>query len=321
MAKTFQRFPIVGGDLNQWGTILNTLREQNIGLISSKLYNSGGSLYVSAGKIGIDDGTYKAAIDITVAETVSISGVSNGNWALVEVYISGTTVTIAATDISGATDENEIPSNFTGSYNPIKGGYYSTSSRRTLGIVWKTSGGDLGKVISCLSFENFAGGDIVGINDRISKINIAEFSLTSGDVTISSASPTYTVVPLDNEDYNTIKDCYLTTSGTIMLPAGTYKILINSQTAQSGGGVGLFYQELYNVTDSAQIRAGHENVFNSAYNLTLSSFNISLMLTVDSSKEIAVRAAISGGGSNALVNSRDSVSGGLNAVIEKLDGE
>ncbi len=150
MANTFYIEPIDGGNTDSWGP--KELRQnRNVeGNVSCKLYDDSGTLKLSTGNIGFNNGINRGTVLIDTITTVSLAGVSNGNWAKVELSTSGTTPTIAATDITGATDSNTIPTEFTGAWDGAKQSYYISTTKKCIGLIWKTSGGSLDGVINVL---------------------------------------------------------------------------------------------------------------------------------------------------------------------------
>ena len=141
----FYRDPVIGADDNSWGNYVLQLMADSRGANSCRLYNDAGDLKITAGKIGINDGITAGICDIT-AETIDMSGVSSGNWAKIEISVSGTAYTIAAADIAGETTELLIPSIVKAAYDDDKQGYYLTATKRLIGIAWKDSGGNLGLI-------------------------------------------------------------------------------------------------------------------------------------------------------------------------------
>jgi len=170
MANEFFRKPVIGGDLNVWGRYNDALISDSIGNYSSYLFDSAGVLKLSQGLIGIDDGTNYGVADIDTETTIDISGISNSNWAQIELSVSGTSVTLTATDIAGATNQVVEPVNFTSSFNPEKSGYYINSDKRCIGIIWKNSSGNLKSIINSNSKSIGYYGNIIvdgsGANDE-----------------------------------------------------------------------------------------------------------------------------------------------------------
>lgn len=133
MANRFLREPITGGDDGSWAPYLLALTEAGgIGALTAYLYNDGGALKLSAGRIGINDGTNKGVCEMDTVQTISLAGVSDSTWAKIEVSVSGTAVTVAATEILGATRPGRI-TNLVSSYNAEKGGVYITATKRCIG--------------------------------------------------------------------------------------------------------------------------------------------------------------------------------------------
>lgn len=148
MANKFWRRPIEGGDENTWAQyndahILNAIHYNNL-----SLYNNGGVLTVSQGRCGINDGTNEGVCIVDTVETVSINPITNGNWAEIYMTVSGSNISFTAINIAGATTENILPTAFLDSYDRNKGGYYINSTRRCIGIIWKTAGGLLSHIIN-----------------------------------------------------------------------------------------------------------------------------------------------------------------------------
>jgi hypothetical protein len=150
MSETFQRKPIENGDLDTWAQYNDELNYNTIGLLSCRLYDSSGTLRLSDGRIGIDDGTNIGTVIDISDQSIDISAGSNSNWGKVEISVSGDTATIAISDISGATSADSLPSNFTDAYNGKKGGFYISSSKRCIGLYWKNASGTLEGVVNTI---------------------------------------------------------------------------------------------------------------------------------------------------------------------------
>jgi len=153
MANTFIPEPIDGGDIGIWATKELNQNRLAIGVNTCQLYDDAGTLKLTVGKIGFDNSSIIGVFDMDTIETISIAGVTNFNWAKIELALSGTSPILTATDISGATNPGILPTEFTGSYDPDKGGYYIDSSKRCIGLIWKDSG-VLGGFVNALSTED-----------------------------------------------------------------------------------------------------------------------------------------------------------------------
>lgn len=148
MSNHFYKKPTEFSDNNLWAPKAEEMmKTSGIGVLTTRLYDDSGTLKISTGRIGINDGTVEGISNIDTVTTISIAGVSSGNWAEVYMSVSSTVVTFAAIDISGATTEQDIPSDFLNAYVSTKDGYYINSARRCIGIVWKTGGGALSHII------------------------------------------------------------------------------------------------------------------------------------------------------------------------------
>jgi len=158
MANEFTPEPADGGDIGVWGPLELAQNRIALGAKTIKLYNDSGALKMTVGKIGLDNDSKKGTVDYDSIVTISLAAISTSNWAKVELSVSGTTPTIAAVDMSGATDSKVIPAAFRDAYNPAKGGYYIESTKRCIGIIYLDSGDALDNIINVFSVdEGFSG--------------------------------------------------------------------------------------------------------------------------------------------------------------------
>lgn len=156
MANNFVALSVVGGSLNTWGTTLNTLIQAGgIGALTSELYNDSGTLKLSKGKIGINNGvaTGIGVCIIDTITTISTAGMTAGLWHAIEVSVSGTAVTISITPIAGASDESIIDAATKAAYDYEKTGYYLTASKRLIGVVFLRAALSLGRIVNCESVK------------------------------------------------------------------------------------------------------------------------------------------------------------------------
>lgn len=152
--NNFVALSVVGGSLNTWGTTLNTLLQAGgIGALTAELYNDGGTLKLSKGKIGINNGvaTGIGVCIIDTITTISTAGMTAGLWHAIEVSVSGTAVTISITPIVGASDESMIDAATKAAYDYEKTGYYLTASKRLIGVVFLRAALALGRIVNCES--------------------------------------------------------------------------------------------------------------------------------------------------------------------------
>jgi hypothetical protein len=143
----FLRWPELGADYNVWANFLLPQLQASVGLFSGRLVNSGGTLTLPVCHIGIDSGTSKGIIE-TGGDSIGLSGCSNSNWIAIEISVAGTTYTLTATDIAGATDPTIIPASVRAAWDGLKGGFYLTASKRLIGLAWKDAGGVLIEVFA-----------------------------------------------------------------------------------------------------------------------------------------------------------------------------
>jgi hypothetical protein len=161
MANQFWRFPVEGGDDGAWAPFADEhLRGAGTGSYSCNLYDDSGDLKISKGKIGINNGTVEGIADIDTVTLISLAAVTNGNWAKIEMTVSGTNVTFSAadTDTGVDTDPSTLPTGFTGGWNGEKQGFYISATKRVIGLAWVNSSGTLEGVINVLqSIEGYMG--------------------------------------------------------------------------------------------------------------------------------------------------------------------
>jgi hypothetical protein len=173
MANNFVALSVVGGSLNTWGTTLNTLLQAGgIGALTAELYNDGGTLKLSMGKIGINNGV-ATGIGVAIIDTIttiSTAGMTAGLWHSVEMSVSGTAVTLTITPIVGANDESVIDAATKAAYDYEKTGYYLTASKRLIGVVFLRAALALGRIVNCESGKlGFKG---IEIEDYISSAGV-----------------------------------------------------------------------------------------------------------------------------------------------------
>ena len=131
----FIREPMIMGDPNIWARYENSENRKSIGTISSYLYTSGELLYLARGKIGINDNTVRGTIIIDTNTLIPLAGLTKENWIKIEITVSNVSINITATNISGETNRNSIPSEFENAYDYEKNGYYISTDRRCIGLV------------------------------------------------------------------------------------------------------------------------------------------------------------------------------------------
>ena len=157
--SAFYRKPVIGGDENQWGPFNDAHILNGIGLNSCKLYDDAGTLKISKGRIGIDNGSVEGCTNIDTVTSISLAAVTNSNWAKIEMSVSGTVVTFAASDINTGVDiaPEIIPDTFKNAFDESKQGYYITATKRVVGLAWVNSNGNLAGVINANNYETYTG--------------------------------------------------------------------------------------------------------------------------------------------------------------------
>lgn len=163
--STFYRKPTLGADRNQWAPYNDAHINTALGEQSAQLYNDAGTLKIGKGRIGINDGTTTGVSIIDTVTTISMALVSNGNWAKIEMTVSGTAVTFTALDIAGATTENVLPATFLAGYDQAKVGYYLSANKRCIGVAYKDAGGNLVAVVNAFDVTE---------KDRFSRVRVTK---------------------------------------------------------------------------------------------------------------------------------------------------
>lgn len=159
MSNAFYRKPVIGADENNWGPYNDAHILNAVGLNSCKLYDDAGTLKISKGRIGIDNGTNKGSCDIDTVTSISLAAVTNSNWAKIEIEVSGTAVSFSASDTNTGVDTAPeiIPSGFKSAFDESKQGFYITATKRTVGLVWLDSSGNLAGIINANNYESYSG--------------------------------------------------------------------------------------------------------------------------------------------------------------------
>jgi len=151
MSRNFQREAIDGGDTGVWANPELTQNRLSLGILTIRCYDDSGTLKATIGKAGLQDNSINGICHNTAIETISIAGVTNGNWFKIEIQRNGSSFDFLASDTNTAvdTDVNIFPSTITDAYDPEKGGIYDDSNYRVIAIGFKTGGGALDFVINC----------------------------------------------------------------------------------------------------------------------------------------------------------------------------
>ena len=146
MANVFYRFATAGGDDNVWAQYVLAMERARIGEYKSYLYNDAGTLKISAGRIGINDGTNTGTTEIENT-SIALTGTA-GIWQKIEMAVSGSTVTFSSADLAGETDPAVLPALFTAGYVAAKMGYYLIATKRCIGVVYVDTNSALNGIIN-----------------------------------------------------------------------------------------------------------------------------------------------------------------------------
>jgi hypothetical protein len=141
MAFTQTRKSLIGGDLNTWGAFQQGMDKLHIGANTIEAYISAGALYLSAGMLGIYDGSQDWNVSNSAAAGISVAGLTVSCWAQLEISVVAGVPAIAITSIGGATNPASLPASFTGAYDGTKGGFYITGTKRCHSLIWINAAG------------------------------------------------------------------------------------------------------------------------------------------------------------------------------------
>lgn len=159
MARNYHEENIVGGNTGAWGTPELNQNRLALPINTIRFYNDSGTLKAYAGKCGLVDSSKYGICHNTAVYTISLVGVTNGNWFKVEIARSGTSFTMIAsdTDTGSDTDPGVLPPSLLSNYDYEKGGFYIDSEKRTIALGYKDSGGVLKGIIN-IGSENMHNG-------------------------------------------------------------------------------------------------------------------------------------------------------------------
>jgi hypothetical protein len=152
MAEVGTRQALDGGDADVWAPFEQAHNHLAIGANSRSLYLDGADLKLSAGFIGLYNGSNYYSITNTAAQIISLVGLTASRWAKVEIAITAGVVAITIASIAAGSSYETLPAEFTAAYNATKGGYYVTATKRVIGLGWINAAG------ACEGIVNTIGG-------------------------------------------------------------------------------------------------------------------------------------------------------------------
>ncbi len=197
MAKTYYPRPTDGGDLNIWGPKQQRQTQIAIGLNTAKVYLDGGILYLSDGQIGLNYSSSGYGIIINdAAASISIAALTASLWgSMASSEVAGTVVT-EITSILGANDPAMLP---TWTYDPGKGGHYSTPTKRDIARVWINAAGAVEGIVNEIGgvdgYTGYATSD--DAIDRIFVHHRINYNFAQADIDVEyvmSKSAAYTIL-------------------------------------------------------------------------------------------------------------------------------
>lgn len=150
MSDAATRQATIGNDPDLWGPFEQAQNHLAIGCNTRKLYLDGADLKLSAGMIGLYNGSQYYNITNSAARTISIAALTASLWAKLELSVVAGVVTTTISSIVGANNPAVLPASFTGSLDPTKGGYYETATKRIVGLVWINAAGAVEGIVNTI---------------------------------------------------------------------------------------------------------------------------------------------------------------------------
>jgi len=154
MADFFVSEPSYDENGATWPDRFNAQLRRSEGVLTTKLFNDNGTLKLKEGKIGIDDGTRHGVIAID-ERTVLAAGLGlDPGWYKTEAFVDvdDYNILITLTPVADSITANVLPVSFKTAYKGAKGGFYLTTSKRTIGLAWLNTAGVLEGIVNALPF-------------------------------------------------------------------------------------------------------------------------------------------------------------------------
>lgn len=285
MAYAFTRRPIAGADENTWAPLEQAQNIAALSIYTGYLYNDSGTLKMKAGNIGINDGTNYGVASSTTDDTISLAGVTSGNWSYVYMSVSGASVTFSLVAIAGETDSDAFPSATVDAlWSGSRGGFYSTSNR-IVGVIYVNGSGNLSIIYNTQKqFKN---------NEFLRLPRFAEFNSVTIDSGFLLGSNKTT---LDLTIRNEIDGMSLASS-QITCPPGRYKIYGYCQIHATSAGT-VRGTVIYDATNAVNLIYGGATYMNSTD--AISPFMGIVTIATESLIELRVNCVSSDGSGNTI---------------------
>ena len=197
MAETYTREALNGGDANLWATFEQAQNHIALGLITSRLYISVGALYISKGKVGIDNGSTKGVIDISADKSISVVGLTASCWAKIEIAITAGVPVFTILSIAGETNPAVLPASFTAAYDGVKGAFYIVGTLRCPGLVFINAAGVPTGILNQIGAMNGYSGYAVSNDAYVSPLEFlfvaSDFGANAGLRDIITVSSAFTI--------------------------------------------------------------------------------------------------------------------------------
>lgn len=157
MSDVATRQAIPGGDSGVWDTFEQPQNHLSVGALSRYLYLDGVTVKLTAGYVGLYNGSQYYNISNSAARSLSLVGLTVSLWAKVELSVVAGVVTTTITSIVGASNPASLPASFTGAYDGTKGGYYETATKRIIGLLWINAAGACEGIVNCMEYDGYSG--------------------------------------------------------------------------------------------------------------------------------------------------------------------
>lgn len=151
MSDIYIREPTDGGDAGVWAEYELAQNRLAKGVLSCKLYDDSGTLKLTVGQIGFDNGSGNGIVLVRNINTIDISGITNSRWFTVEMTRTGSTPSFTAVELATDTNPAVFPTNVDSYYDNEKGGYYRISTARIIGLGYVDSSGGINGIVNMLS--------------------------------------------------------------------------------------------------------------------------------------------------------------------------
>jgi hypothetical protein len=304
MADVAVRQALDGGDEDIWAAFEQAHNHLSIGVNTRRLYLDAATLYLSAGMLGLYNGSQYYSISNAAARSIAVAALTASCWARVELSVAAGVVVTEITSIAGETDPAVLPVSYTGAYVGAKGGHYITATKRCIGIVWINAAGAVEGIVNgigcCDGYSGYSTSDdaddyIYNFSktndemDRVPKIDptdgmVIDFPITSSGAIASTHSVGIPVAIFEHQaaqntgggDFTSGADRTRPLTATVVNTIAGCSLGSNQITFANAGTYLIEWEAsgmdcarhqtfLYNITGSAELKRGM-SLYSSAAN-------------------------------------------------------